>query len=111
MLINRTQMIAASETGRQGDIAAEDVPDLVAPAGDETSRTAAAAPDSSGPHHADRRPVRPVRPRDERGPVGRRPGAPGHHPTTGPVPPRHAVRRGPVASGPLASETDGPARP
>ena len=28
VLINRTQMIAASETGRQGDIAAEDVPDL-----------------------------------------------------------------------------------
>jgi hypothetical protein len=28
VLINRTQMIAASETGRQGDIAPEDVPDL-----------------------------------------------------------------------------------
>ncbi len=28
VLINRTQMIAASETGRQGDITAEDVPDL-----------------------------------------------------------------------------------
>ncbi len=28
VLVNRTQMIAASETGRQGDIAAEDVPDL-----------------------------------------------------------------------------------
>ena len=28
ILINRTQMIAASEVGRKGDIAAEDVPDL-----------------------------------------------------------------------------------
>jgi hypothetical protein len=28
LLINRTQMIAASEIGRQGDIAPEDVPDL-----------------------------------------------------------------------------------
>ena len=28
ILINRTQMIAASEVGRQGDIAPEDVPDL-----------------------------------------------------------------------------------
>ena len=28
VLINRTQMIAASEVGRQGDIAPEDVPDL-----------------------------------------------------------------------------------
>jgi hypothetical protein len=28
ILINRTQMIAASEVGRKGDIAPEDVPDL-----------------------------------------------------------------------------------
>jgi len=28
VLINRTQMIAASEVGRHGDIAAEDVPEL-----------------------------------------------------------------------------------
>ena len=28
VLVNRTQMIAAAETGRQGDIAAEDLPEL-----------------------------------------------------------------------------------